>query len=122
MDRVTRFRPLAWTRTFPWREWLFIGVPVAIALIIALWIAARFIQPSPPRRVVLATGPTGSAYESFGERYREVFAREGVELELLSTKGARENYKLLRGPVAADKADGDGAAATPPAPGVSALA
>jgi TRAP-type uncharacterized transport system substrate-binding protein len=66
--------------------------------------------------VVLATGPAGSAYESFGERYRKAFAREGVELELLSTAGARENYKLLRGPVAAGSPGGSGAAATPAAP------
>jgi len=116
IERVTGFRPLAWTKTFPWRAWLFVGVPVAIALIIALWIAAKFIQPSPPRRVVLATGPAGSAYESFGERYRQVFAREGVELELLQTKGARENYRFLRGPVVTDNAGGNGGAATPSAP------
>jgi TRAP-type uncharacterized transport system substrate-binding protein len=115
VERVARFRPLAWTKTFPWRAWLFVGVPVAIALIIVFWIAAKLIEPSLPKRVVLATGPDSGAYQAFGERYRKVFEREGVELVLLQTKGARENYKLLRGPVAADSTGGNGATAAPPA-------
>ncbi len=100
MQRVKQFRPLAWTATFPWREWLFVGIPVTIAVVLALWIAARYIQPAPPKRVVLATGPEGSSYQVFAERYRKVFEQNDVKLELLPTKGARENYKLLRGPVA----------------------
>jgi TRAP-type uncharacterized transport system substrate-binding protein len=112
--RVTRFRPLAWTTTFPWREWLFVGVPVAVAVIAALWIAGRYIQPALPKRVVLATGPDGGAYQAFGERYRKVFEREGVTLELLQTKGARDNYKLVRGPVAAGAKGDGGSNGTPP--------
>jgi TRAP-type uncharacterized transport system substrate-binding protein len=97
VNRVKQFRPLAWTQTFPWREWLFVGVPVLLAIFVCLWIAAQFIQPAPPKRVVLATGPDGSAYRIFAERYAKVFEKNGVKLEALPTKGARENYKLLRG-------------------------
>jgi len=99
LQRINGFRPLAWTATFPWREVLFVGVPVTLAVVIALWIAGRYIQPAPPKRVVLATGPDGSAYQVFAERYRKVFERNGVTLEALPTKGARENYKFLRGPI-----------------------
>lgn len=98
VDRVTSMRPLAWTKTFPWREWIFVGVPVLLAIIVALWIAGRYMGAAPPKRVVLATGPEGSTYQVFAERYRKVFERNDVKLEILPTKGARENYKFLRGP------------------------
>ncbi|MCA3136099.1 MAG: ABC transporter substrate-binding protein [Rhodocyclaceae bacterium] len=94
--RVRAFRPLAWTQTFPWKQWLFVGLPVALGLLLTVWIAARYLKPAPPQRVVLATGPAGSAYQVFGERYAKVFAREGVTLDLVATKGARDNYKRLR--------------------------
>jgi TRAP-type uncharacterized transport system substrate-binding protein len=94
--RVRGFRPLGWAQTFPWKQWLFVGLPVLAASLLAIWIAARFLKPAPPDRVVLATGPVGSAYQVFGERYAKIFAREGVKLELVATWGARDNYKRLR--------------------------
>lgn len=113
VDRVTSIRPLAWTKTFPWREWVFVGIPVLLAIIVALWIAGRYMGAAPPKRVVLATGPDGSTYQVFAERYRKIFEKNGVKLEILATKGARENYKFLRGPEAdhASGANGSTAAA-----------
>ena len=105
MDHVKKFRPLAWTQTIPWRESVFVWVPIVLAVVIALWFAAKYFQPGPPKRIVLATGPDGSAYQVFAERYRKVFEKNGVKLEVLSTRGARENYKLLRGPVPESKPD-----------------
>lgn len=105
VDQVKKFRPLAWTQTFPWREWLFVGVPVLLAIFVCVWIAAQFIKPAPPKHVVLATGPEGSAYRVFAERYAKVFEKNGVKLDTLPTKGARENYKLLRGLVPEAKED-----------------
>lgn len=96
MRRVRSFRPLGWMQTFPWKQWLFVGAPVLAGALLAIWIAGRYFKPAPPDRVVLGTGPAGSAYQVFGERYAKIFAREGVELELVPTKGARDNYKRLR--------------------------
>ena len=121
MDHVKKFRPLAWTQTIPWRESVFVWVPIVLAVVIALWFAAKYFQPGPPKRIVLATGPDGSAYQVFAERYRKVFEKNGVKLEVLSTRGARENYKLLRGPVPESKPEsspggGDGKSPAPVAP------
>jgi TRAP-type uncharacterized transport system substrate-binding protein len=71
------------------------GPFVLIAL--ALLIAAYFVlDPTPPRRVVLATGPEGSAYAEFGKRYAAELARYGIEVALKPSMGARENLRLLR--------------------------
>lgn len=115
VDRVTSIRPLAWTQTFPWREWLFVGVPVSVAVIVALWIAGHYMGAAPPKRVVLATGPEGSTYQVFAERYRKVFEKNGVTLEILPTKGARENYKFLRGPLPDPPSEASGGTDASPA-------
>jgi TRAP-type uncharacterized transport system substrate-binding protein len=68
-----------------------------ILVALALLIAAYFVlDPTPPRRVVLATGPEGSAYAEFGKRYAAELARYGIQVELRASMGARENLRLLR--------------------------
>jgi len=46
----------------------------------------------------MTTGSAGSAYAEFGDRYREILAREGIELRLLPSAGAVENLARLRDP------------------------
>ena len=71
------------------------GPFVLIAL--ALLLAAYFVlDPAPPRRVVLATGPEGTAYAEFGRRYAAELARYGIRVEPRASMGARENLRLLR--------------------------
>ena len=53
---------------------------------VALLIAAYFLlDPTPPRKVVLATGPDQSAYAEFGKRYAEELKRHGIQVELRQT-------------------------------------
>ena len=71
---------------------------LAIALLaIAYWV----LDPSPPRRVVLATGTEQGAYAEFGKRYAELLKRHGITVELRATQGSAENLKLLRDPASA---------------------
>jgi TRAP-type uncharacterized transport system substrate-binding protein len=44
----------------------------------------------------MATAFKGSSFEYYGRRYREIFARSHVQLELRETEGAVENVKLLQ--------------------------
>ncbi|MFX5001606.1 hypothetical protein ABTC06_19405, partial [Acinetobacter baumannii] len=46
--------------------------------------------------VVLATGPAGSAYAEFGQRYAQALAREGIHVELLPTEGPAGSLQALR--------------------------
>jgi hypothetical protein len=68
-----------------------------IFLVIALLAAAYWwLQPQPPRRVTLATGPAGSAYAEFGKRYAAALKANGIEVELKPTDGSLDNLQLLR--------------------------
>ena len=86
------------------RALVLIAVP-AIALIVAsFWLAAQFLHPLPPRRIVLATGPEHGMLQAFGQCYREILARNGIAVELRSTTGAKENLELLRSGTGVDVA------------------
>ncbi len=67
-------------------------------VIAAVWVAFVLLQPTPPRTVIMTTGSEGSAYAEYGKRYREFFAREGIDLQLLPSAGAVENLARLRDP------------------------
>jgi TRAP transporter TAXI family solute receptor len=54
------------------------------------------LDPTPPKRVVLATGPERSAYAEFGRRYAAELRRFGIAVELRPTLGSRDNLRLLR--------------------------
>jgi TRAP transporter TAXI family solute receptor len=70
-----------------------------VLLALVLLVAAYFLlEPMPPKRVVLATGPEQSAYAEFGKRYAAELKRYGVEVVLLPTRGSLDNLRELRDP------------------------
>ncbi|VWX62089.1 NMT1-like family protein [Burkholderiales bacterium 8X] len=70
--------------------------PVVFIVIGVLVAAYWWLDPQPPRRVVLATGPAGSAYAEFGQRYAEALKANRIEVELLPSDGSLDNLRLLR--------------------------
>lgn len=74
---------------------LLLAVPVLVLIIGAIWLAVQLLDPMPPRRIVLATGPKGSALHALGARYAGIVGREGIAVELRETRGAGENVDLL---------------------------
>ena len=66
---------------------------VAIALLaLAYW----WLDPNPPKRVTLATGPAQSAYDEFGKRYAKALALEGITVVTVPSQGSAANLQLLR--------------------------
>lgn len=79
----------------------FFTTPIGIAALVVtggvlLWVLLAILQPLPGRDLTIATGPPGSAYAQFADRYREILARDGVRLRLVPTLGAIENLDRLR--------------------------
>jgi TRAP-type uncharacterized transport system substrate-binding protein len=70
-------------------------VPFALLAAALLALAYGLLDPTPPKRVVLATGVAQGAYAEFGQRYAERLARHGIQVELRETQGAAENLALL---------------------------
>jgi len=78
------------------REMLVSGGPFVLLTVALLVLAFWWLKPNPPQRLVLATGPAQSAYDSFGRAYAEALARHGITVELRATEGASDNLDLLR--------------------------
>jgi TRAP-type uncharacterized transport system substrate-binding protein len=73
------------------------SVGPVLLLAIGLLVAAYWwLDPQPPRSVTLATGPAGSAYAAFGQRYAEALAQDGIQVRLLPTDGTEGNLQALR--------------------------
>lgn len=80
------------------RELLITAGPLILLTLGLLALAYWVLDPTPPKRVVLATGVPQGAYAEFGQRYAAQLAKFGVEVELRNTEGAAENLALLRDP------------------------
>lgn len=65
---------------------------------LSVWASAYMLKPSPPRRIVLASGQEDGLYHRYAQRYKEILARSGIVVEERLTSGAEENLKLLRDP------------------------
>ena len=78
------------------RDLLSTAGPIVVLGIALLVLAYKWLDPTPPRHVVLATGGPQGAYSEFGKRYAEELARYGVTVELRGTRGGAENLRLLR--------------------------
>jgi len=70
--------------------------PLLLIVIAVLGAAYWWLDPQPPKQVTLATGPTGSAYATFGERYAKALAVNGIHVVLKATDGSSDNLQLLR--------------------------
>ena len=76
---------------------VFASAGPSIVLAVGVLAAAYYyLDPQPPSRVTLATGPAGSAYAGFGSRYAMALRADGVEVDLIPTEGAADNLRLLR--------------------------
>jgi TRAP-type uncharacterized transport system substrate-binding protein len=83
---------------FSSRDRVRILVSLVLALAVLLWIAFHFLQPAPPRQLVIASGAEYGMYHTYANRYREILARDGVTLVERLTGGAEDNMQLLRNP------------------------
>ena len=77
------------------RDLLAVGLPSLLLIAAGFWVAAQFIKPAPPDRLVFTTGSDGGAYQSYAARYKEVLQRYGTELVERTSAGSIENLKRL---------------------------
>lgn len=78
------------------RDLLVPAAPFVLLAAALLALAYWWLDPMPPRRVTLATGPAQSAYEEWGQRYARLLAQQDIEVVLRPSQGSAENLELLR--------------------------
>lgn len=78
------------------RDLLASAGPFILLAIVLLTLAYWWLDPNPPKRVTLATGPAQSAYAEFGTRYAKALATNGIQVVLLPSEGSSANLQLIR--------------------------
>ena len=76
-----------------WVPWVVAGL-----LLGGLAIGLTWLQPPPPKRVVISTGSLGGGYHTFAKQYKDALGKHGIELELMPSAGAVENLERLVDP------------------------
>jgi len=66
-----------------------------VVIVIAFVFTYQFVEPAPPKRITMATGAAGGAYQIYGEQFAAYLAQEGIEIALVESAGAVENLQLL---------------------------
>ncbi|MFO7703798.1 MAG: TAXI family TRAP transporter solute-binding subunit [Halopseudomonas sp.] len=76
---------------------LFVRANLWIVPMVALivWVLFRFLDPAPPRSVVMTTGAETGGYHQFGLALKERLAEEGLELQLMPSRGSLDNVERL---------------------------
>ena len=70
--------------------WIFLIVGIGFV------VAFQFVEPAPPKRIVITTGGEAGAYYQFAQRYAAILAKNGITLEVKSSAGSLENLSRLQ--------------------------
>lgn len=74
--------------------WVFLG-PSLLVTLLGFILAFNYVGPPPPEKLRFASGSSWGAYNRFAQMYREELAKEGLEIEVLETRGSTDNLRLL---------------------------
>jgi uncharacterized protein len=72
--------------------WVWI-VGFCLAAMVATYV--MFVEPPPPRKIVIASGAPNGAYYRYARKYAEELQKEGLTVEVRETAGSVENLRLL---------------------------
>jgi TRAP-type uncharacterized transport system substrate-binding protein len=92
----------ALTETFGLNR-LVAGTLLVLFCLLLAGVIVWFIGSAPPRGLIISSGPPGSQFQRNAERYAKALAQDGIELQILPSKGSLENLQRLADPV--EKAD-----------------
>jgi TRAP transporter TAXI family solute receptor len=75
-------------------------IALAVLTAASVGVSMLLMGPSPPRRIKMATGQEGGAYDAFGKEYQQRLGKRGLTVDLVNSKGSIDNLeRLIRGEV-----------------------
>jgi TRAP transporter TAXI family solute receptor len=70
----------------------------ALAIVVFLAIAYKYVNPAPPNRIVLMAGDGEGDYLRYAKTYQELIKEEGVHVDIRKSSGTVENLSVLQDP------------------------
>ena len=84
------------TRLLSLRDLLATAWWIVLIVGIGFVVAFQFVEPAPPRHLVISTGGESGAYYQYAKRYAAILARDGITLEIRTSAGSLENIERLK--------------------------
>lgn len=81
-----------------WKDYALVILPVLALIGAVFWLAYQFVEPAPPRHIVMTTGSDVGAYHRYGQKYAAILLKSGITLELTPSAGTIENISRLNDP------------------------
>jgi len=72
--------------------------PITLIIAFACFVAYKFIDPAPPRHIVIATGVSSPNYNAFARIYQVLLQKEGIQVDIKNSTGDIENIQALKDP------------------------
>ena len=95
MNLAPLFKKLTSSNT---RDFILAIAPTAIVVISALVLAHKYVDPAPPKKLILSVGEDEGDYQDYAKQYKDLLKDNGIELIIRSSSGPLENLKRLRDP------------------------
>lgn len=78
------------------KDFLLTFGPAILLVIAGFYIASKFIEPGPPKTVVISAGQPEGAYYAYAKQYQEILARNKITVQIKESNGSMENIKNLQ--------------------------
>ena len=78
-----------------YREFWVVLSPGLFVTVVGFILALSFVGSPPPKTLRFASGSSWGAYNKYAQLYKQELAGQGLNIEVLETKGSTENLKLL---------------------------
>ncbi|MFQ3578086.1 MAG: TAXI family TRAP transporter solute-binding subunit, partial [Verrucomicrobiia bacterium] len=74
--------------------WLLLS-GLVIGVFLFTW---QFVDPPPPKEIVIATGESGGRYKALGQQLQSALRERDLKIKIRETAGSVENLELLKDP------------------------
>jgi len=73
-------------------------LPFVLVVLVALAVAYKYVDPAPPKKIVISAGSREGNYDAYARIYRELLKAENISLDLRDSEGSVENLHRLQNP------------------------
>ncbi len=96
-EHVLAFKEDFVTSILIWGRYVRDTWPLLVLLVLLVLGAVWVADPSPPKKIVMASGTPGGSYEALALEYQAYLKNYDIEVEILPSAGPMENLQLLNG-------------------------
>jgi TRAP transporter TAXI family solute receptor len=71
---------------------------IILIILVTIFAAMWFYHATPPKTIIITSGPEGSLFKRIAGKYAVILARNGIKLKVITSHGSLENLKRLNDP------------------------